>query len=84
MTEAESRIGYEFQNRSLLIQALTHPSYGSDHHTPHYQRLEFLGDAVLELYVSEALYRSTKMDPVLKLYRLPCVTKLDEIGDLVA
>ena len=36
--------------------ALTHPSYGSDHHTPHYQRLEFLGDAVLELSISRILY----------------------------
>ena len=70
MTEAESRIGYEFQNRSLLIQALTHPSYGSDHHTPHYQRLEFLGDAVLELYVSEALYRSYPDLPEGKLSRM--------------
>ena len=58
MTEAENRIGYEFKNKALLTQALTHPSYGGDHHVPHYQRLEFLGDAVLELYVSEALYRS--------------------------
>ena len=34
---------------ALLETALTHPSYGGDHHVPHYQRLEFLGDAVLEL-----------------------------------
>ena len=58
MTEAESLIGYTFSDRQLLTQALTHPSYGGDHHVPHYQRLEFLGDAVLELYVSEQLYRA--------------------------
>ncbi len=58
MKEVEARIGYEFKDGELLKQALTHPSYGSDHHVPHYQRLEFLGDAVLELYVSELLYRS--------------------------
>jgi ribonuclease-3 len=50
------RIGYRFRNSSLLVTALTHPSYGGDHHVPHYQRLEFLGDAVLELAVSQYLY----------------------------
>ncbi len=50
------KLGYRFKNRELLVTALTHPSYGGDHHVPHYQRLEFLGDAVLELAVSEYLY----------------------------
>ena len=57
MTEVEQIIGYEFKDKALLRQALTHPSYGGDHRVSDYQRLEFLGDAVLELYVSEALYR---------------------------
>ena len=52
----EERLHYAFQDRSLLETALTHPSYGSDHHVRHYQRLEFLGDAVLELAVSRHLY----------------------------
>ena len=50
------KLGYQFQNMRLLETALTHPSYGGDHHVPHYQRLEFLGDAVLELAVSRYLY----------------------------
>ena len=50
------KLGYRFKNQKLLVTALTHPSYGGDHHVPHYQRLEFLGDAVLELAVSEYLY----------------------------
>ncbi len=49
-------LGYTFKNRQLLVTALTHPSYGGDHHVPHYQRLEFLGDAVLELTMSEYLF----------------------------
>ena len=49
-------LGYRFRHQKLLVTALTHPSYGGDHHVPHYQRLEFLGDAVLELAVSEYLY----------------------------
>ena len=50
------KLGYRFRDSKLLVTALTHPSYGGDHHVPHYQRLEFLGDAVLELAVSEYLY----------------------------
>ena len=50
------KLGYRFKDGKLLVTALTHPSFGGDHHVPHYQRLEFLGDAVLELTVSEYLY----------------------------
>ena len=50
------KLGYRFKDSKLLVTALTHPSFGGDHHVPHYQRLEFLGDAVLELTVSEYLY----------------------------
>lgn len=50
------KLGYRFQDAKLLATALTHPSFGGDHHVPHYQRLEFLGDAVLELAVSNYLY----------------------------
>ena len=56
MQVLEERLGHVFQNRKLLETALTHPSFGGDHHVPHYQRLEFLGDAVLELAVSDYLY----------------------------
>ena len=56
MKELEKRIAYRFKDPALLKTALTHPSFGRDHHVPHYQRLEFLGDAVLELAVSRYLY----------------------------
>ena len=49
-------LGYHFKDESLLETALTHPSLGGDKHIPHYQRLEFLGDAVLELAVSRYLF----------------------------
>ncbi len=49
-------LGYQFKNPTLLETALTHPSLGGDKHIPHYQRLEFLGDAVLELAVSRYLF----------------------------
>ena len=50
------KLGYQFKDIGLLETALTHPSFGGDHHVPHYQRLEFLGDAVLELAISKYLY----------------------------
>ena len=56
----EEVIGYHFQNESLLISALTHPSYMNERKInkwDHYQRLEYLGDAVLELVMSEYLYK---------------------------
>ena len=54
--ELEKRLGYSFEDSKLLLTALTHPSFGGDHRVPHYQRLEFLGDAVLELAVSRYLF----------------------------
>ena len=55
----EERISYHFNDSSLLISALTHPSYMNERKLnkwEHYQRLEYLGDAVLELTMSEYLY----------------------------
>lgn len=48
-------IGYNFNNEALLKEALTHPSCDYDHHTQSYQRLEFLGDAVLDIIIVTAL-----------------------------
>lgn len=45
-------LGYVFKNASLCIQALTHRSYGAQHN----ERLEFLGDAILDLLIGEWLY----------------------------
>lgn len=57
----EERIGYHFENKELLLQALTHSSYANErriNRTSDYERLEFLGDAVLELVSSEFLFRT--------------------------
>ena len=51
-----ARLGHRFANADLLIQALTHPSMSSAARG-HNQRLEFLGDRVLNLTIAEALYR---------------------------
>jgi ribonuclease-3 len=56
----EKNLGLEFKNRDLLIEAFCHRSYLNEHPDfplPHNERLEFLGDAVLELIVTEYLYK---------------------------
>ena len=46
-------IGHEWRDQTLLDHALTHPSYATEHKTEDNERLEFLGDAVLELVITE-------------------------------
>ena len=55
LTVLQEQIGYRFKNRALLLQALTHSSFASGE-CPNNERLEFLGDAVLELCVSKYLF----------------------------
>lgn len=58
--EFEEVIGYHFNNQGLLRQALTHSSYANERHMKKHsdnERLEFLGDAVLEVTSSEFLYQ---------------------------
>src|SRR5437773_10063090 len=58
MSPLEERIQYKFRNPLLLAEALTHPSVGHEKQRKHFdnQRLEFLGDAVLQLVVTEHLF----------------------------
>ena len=58
-TRLETIIGISFQNPDLLEQAFVHRSYLNENpgfRLPHNERLEFLGDAVLELVITEILY----------------------------
>lgn len=56
--EIQNKINYIFQNPTLLKQALTHPSMSSlSRDTVNYERLEFLGDAVLSLVITEMLIK---------------------------
>lgn len=58
MHPLEERIGYQFRDARLLTEALTHPSVAHEKQKKHFdnQRLEFLGDAVLQLVVTEHLF----------------------------
>jgi ribonuclease-3 len=60
---AKSKLGFAFTDINLLITAMTHRSYVNEHKTvagEHNERLEFLGDAVLELVVTDFLFRNYK------------------------
>ena len=61
--ELEKKIGYQFKDINLLITALTHTSFANElkvNKTDSYERLEFLGDAILEYIVSEYLFLKRK------------------------
>lgn len=65
-TKLEETIGYSFRNPDLLKEALTHRSYLNENpawRSAHNERLEFLGDAVLELAVTEYLYAKFPAEP---------------------
>jgi ribonuclease-3 len=68
----EDRIGYKFRNPLLLAEALTHPSVRHETQQQHFdnQRLEFLGDAVLQLVITEHLFGHFKNEAEGKLTKL--------------
>lgn len=61
-TELEDIIEYKFKNITLLEEALTHSSYANEHQVKSNERLEFLGDAVLELATSKYLFLNMDQD----------------------
>jgi ribonuclease-3 len=56
--ELEKKLGYEFKDKTIIFSALTHSSYLSEHKGKDYEVLEFLGDAVISLIVSEILIKT--------------------------
>ena len=52
------KFGINIKNKELLLTALTHSSYSNEHNVESYERLEFLGDAVLQILMSEYLYKT--------------------------
>ena len=50
------------KNKGLLLTALTHTSYAHEHNCESYERLEYLGDAVLQLIVSDYLYNNESLN----------------------
>ena len=58
--DVQQIIGYKFKKPKLLIKALTHSSYSNEHRVESNERLEFLGDAIIEFIITEKLYREFK------------------------
>ena len=84
---ARQVLGFEFANLDLLITALTHRSYVNEHKksvSEHNERLEFLGDAVLELVVTDYLYANySEPEGILTSWRAALVRteSIAEAGD---
>lgn len=80
---AKEKLGFEYKNIQLLITALTHRSYVNEHKksvSEHNERLEFLGDAVLELVVTDFLYNNyTEQEGILTSWRAALV-RTESIG----
>ena len=55
------KYGIHIKNKDLLLTALTHTSYSNEHNCESYERLEFLGDAVLELITSEYFFKNKNL-----------------------
>ena len=73
MTDLQNKIGYQFKNPALLNEALTHSSYANEHKTQHIkynERLEFLGDSVLSVVVSDYIYKNCPELPEGELTKL--------------
>jgi ribonuclease-3 len=81
---ARNELGFEFENIELLITALTHRSYVNEHRKStqaHNERLEFLGDAVLELVVTDHLYSNySEPEGILTSWRAALV-RTESIGE---
>ena len=58
--EIERSIGYEFENKELLKKALTHTSYAYENNVESNEKLEFLGDSILEFVSSKYLFNNYK------------------------
>lgn len=56
------KYGINIKNQDELLQALTHSSYANENNCLDYERLEYLGDAVLQLIISDYLYNNTTLD----------------------
>lgn len=80
---AREKLGFEFENIQYLVTALTHRSYVNEHKksvSEHNERLEFLGDAVLELVVTDYLFKNfTEQEGILTSWRAALV-RTESIG----
>ncbi len=88
VTLAEKRIGYVFKDKALLRQCFTHSSYTNEHkNEKNNERLEFFGDAILDMVITEYLYNTTNKDEgemtkerASLVSRVPLQTAISDLG----
>jgi ribonuclease III len=79
LAKLSASLGYSFRQENLLRQALTHRSHGAQH----YERLEFLGDSVLNCAIARALYDAFPQQPEGSLSRMRAnLVKQDTLADI--
>ncbi len=80
---AKEKLGFEFNNINLLVTALTHRSYVNEHKKvhEHNERLEYLGDAVLELVSSDFLFREYNYPEGVMTALRAALVRTESIGD---
>lgn len=91
LKELEEKLGYVFKKKYVLNRAMTHSSYANQmglHYIEHNERLEFLGDSVLSLVVSEYIFKKYKNKPEGKLSKIRasivCESSLYEMAKNIA
>ena len=79
MEELEKSIGYTFKDKKILKNALTHTSYAYEHHVESNEKLEFLGDSILEFLSSKYIYNNYTTITFCRQVNLPdCCKKLPD------
>ncbi len=85
--EIESIIGYNFRDKDLLETAFTHSSYTNEHHVENNEKLEFLGDSILNFIIAELLYLTSLEDEGAMsisrasiVSRVPLAMAIDRLG----
>ncbi|MBE7017439.1 MAG: ribonuclease III [Ruminococcaceae bacterium] len=85
MKELQKKLNYSFNDKELIVTALTHSSYANEHRCQSNERLEFIGDSVLGMVVAMHLYRTFPNLPEGKMTRmraeLVCEQSLWEVAD---
>ena len=83
LTGLETRISYEFKNKDLFVEAMTHPSFGDGRrNVRHFERLEFLGDRILNLMTAKALFDRVGLDQGHMARKLNALVRKEACADV--
>ncbi len=82
MNDVEQILGYSFIDKTLLDTALTHISLSNEIGCDNYERLEFLGDAIIELVVSEEIYKYKYLDSGLLTRLRASLVSTDNLSEI--